>query len=273
MSVARTRIAIVLIFQFMRRLLRISHLLRLGTATAAMEASGVRVVPYTTGRLFDPLIPDWTKDHAARYECVGVNGAPFLAKFEPSYNWSQHTMNMAQEYWQDKISDLAIYLHEHATFSGIYSDAVTGNAEACADPTTADGGLPSKYVAGAAWSNGIRTMWQKMRAKAGPGKMIMSESNTEAYVGVLDAQLAIYGFRSCGKVPAFQSVYADHTVMVGALGMDVLMGQVSGKFAAGGEWSPGSPSDLQRDAYRALLVSIRRVRFMPLAHLTGSYTA
>ena len=182
------------------------------------------MVPYTTGRLFDPLIPDWTKDHAARYECVGVNGAPFLAKFEPSYNWSQHTMNMAQAYWQDKISDLAIYLHEHATFSGIYSDAVTGNAEACADPTAADGGVPSKYVAGAAWSNGIRAMWQKMRTKAGPGKMIMSESNTEAYVGVLDAQLAIYGFRSCGKVPAFQSVYADHTVMVGALGMDVLMG-------------------------------------------------
>ena len=113
-------------------------------------------------------------------------------------------------------------------------------------------------------------MWQKMRTKAGPGKMIMSESNTEAYVGVLDAQLAIYGFRSCGKVPAFQSVYADHTVMVGALGMDVLMGQVSGKFAAGGEWTPGSPSGLQRDAYRALLVSIRRVIVM--VHSTEAYT-
>jgi hypothetical protein len=169
-------------------------------------------------------------------------------------------MNIAQKYWQDKVSDLATYLNQHTTFSGIYNDAVTGNAEACGDPTTADGGFPSKFVAGAAWSNGIRAMWAKMRTKAGPGKMIMSESNTEAYVGALDAQLAIYGFRSCGNVPAFQSVYADHTIMVGALGTDMLMGEVSGSFAAGGKWTPGSPTKLQRDAYRALLVSCRLLR-------------
>ena len=66
-------------------------------------------------------------------------------------------------------------------------------------------------------------MWRQMRAKACSGNtMLMSESNAEAYIGVLHANLAIYGFRSCGAVPAFQAVYADHTIMVGALGMDIL---------------------------------------------------
>ena len=93
-------------------------------------------------------------------------------------------------------------------------------------------------------------MWQQLRAKAGPGKMIMSESNAEAYVGTLHANLALYGFRSCGHVPAFQSVYADHTVMVGALGMDILAGHFAGTFAGTGIWTPGNPTVEDRAAVR-----------------------
>ena len=86
---------------------------------------------------------------------------------------------------------------------------------------------------GSAWAEGLRKMWRAMRAKAATGgaeagnTMLMSESQSEAYVGVLHANLALYGFTSCHNVPAFQAVYADHTVMVGALGMDILAGQMA----------------------------------------------
>ena len=162
-------------------------------------------------------------------------------------------MNPATRYWQRKISDLALYLDKHTTFSGIYSDAVTGPPQICGMPTTAEGGHATKFVGGSAWADGVKRMWMQLRHKAGAGVALMSESNAEAYIGVLHANLALYGFRSCGHVPAFQSVYADHTVMVGALGMDILAGRFAGKFAGTGTWSPGSPAAQDRDAYRALL--------------------
>ena len=103
-------------------------------AVSRLEAGGVRVVPYTTGRLFDPLIPDWSRDGAARYECVGINGAPYYEKFEPAWNWSQRVMNPATAYWQQKISNLSSYIFERANVSGIYSDAATAPPQACANP-------------------------------------------------------------------------------------------------------------------------------------------
>eukprot|EP01052_Picozoa_sp_SAG31_P051534 SAG31_NODE_12279_length_953_cov_0.881733_1_plen_231_part_01 len=212
-------------------------------ATAKMEQNGVRVVPYTNGRLFDPQIPDWVRENASQWECVNVDGNPYYEKFEPQYNWSQRLMNPATSYWQQKISNLSFYLNQHASYSGIYSDAVTGPPQACSSIVSHMATNTSSFVAGSAWVDGVRKMWKELRSKAGPGKMIMSESNAEAYVGALDANLAIYGFRSCGKVPAFQAVYADYTVMVGALGMDILMGKVSGPFAGSGRWAPGSPTD------------------------------
>ena len=87
----------------------------------------------------------------------------------------------------------------------------------------------------------------------GPDTAVFSESNAEAYIGTLHANLALYGFTSCGHVPAFQAVYADHTVMVGALGMDILAGHFGGTFAATGKWSPGNPIVQDRAAYRGLL--------------------
>ena len=57
-----------------------------------------------------------------------------------------------------------------------------------------------------------------MQFEVGPGKVIISESNAEAYLGSLHAYLAIYGWRECGAVPAFQAVYGGWSVNVGATG-------------------------------------------------------
>jgi hypothetical protein len=39
----------------------------------------------------------------------------------------------------------------------------------------------------------------------GQDKIVISESNGEAYIGSLHANLALYGWFNCGFVPAFQS--------------------------------------------------------------------
>lgn len=56
--------------------------------------------------------------------------------------------------------------------------------------------------------------------QVGVGGLIISESNAEAYMGSLHAFLAIYGWRACGSVPAFQAVYGDYSIRVGAEGWD-----------------------------------------------------
>ena len=49
----------------------------------------------------------------------------------------------------------------------------------------------------------------------GHDKVVISESNGEAYIGSLQANLALYGWANCGFVPAFQSIYGGMTLNVG----------------------------------------------------------
>lgn len=72
------------------------------------------------------------------------------------------------------------------------------------------------FGGGAAWASGEAAVLE--RAIAESGVMIISESNAEAYLGSLHAYLALYGWRSCGFVPAFQSVYGGWSVNVGMMG-------------------------------------------------------
>jgi hypothetical protein len=57
---------------------------------------------------------------------------------------------------------------------------------------------------GSRWADGNRALFEASVKAAGPRKVIISESNAEAYMGSLHAYLAIYGFEQCGVVPAFQ---------------------------------------------------------------------
>eukprot|EP01044_Picomonas_judraskeda_P019080 COSAG03_NODE_3941_length_1750_cov_1.251816_1_plen_157_part_00 len=94
--------------------------------------------------------------------------------------------------------------------SGVYIDQIaSANAEACYDSQRGKAG------GGSAWANGYRNALTKAVAAVGPGKVIISESNSEAYLGSLHAFLAIYGWSQCTTVPAFQAVYGGYAVNVG----------------------------------------------------------
>lgn len=62
---------------------------------------------------------------------------------------------------------------------------------------------------GSRWADGNRATLEGAVRAVGPGKVLISESNAEAYLGSLHAYLALYGFRECNVVPAFQAVYGE----------------------------------------------------------------
>lgn len=71
------------------------------------------------------------------------------------------------------------------------------------------------------YPDGIRALLQRVSEAVhavGPApvqRMTISESQSEATLGSLTANLAIYGWMTCGFVPAWQSVYGGYTLNVG----------------------------------------------------------
>jgi hypothetical protein len=188
-------------------------------AVAAMEQNNVHVVPYTNGRLMDLADGRWAAGGSGG-ACHTIHGD--LYNFSDNFafknkldnitweiNRTLAVMDAASPFWHDVVSDVASVLtHQHNT-SGIYLDCVaSGWPEPCF--SSSKGG-----EAGAAWADGRRAMLSECAAKAGPEKVVISESNDEAYMADLNAYLAIYGYSNCGAVPAFQAVYGGYAVMVG----------------------------------------------------------
>ena len=111
------------------------------------------------------------------------------------------------EYWQAKVSEAVGKIATEFGTSGVYMDQIASmckakaaavasspaavkkllstDAEACYDAESGKAG------GGAAWADGYRTALAKAVEAAGPGKVVISESNAEAYLGSMHAFLAI----------------------------------------------------------------------------------
>ena len=121
-------------------------------------------------------------------------------------------MDPSTPYWQQSIAAAAASVQQAGNTSGVYIDQIASYyAEPCYGEGSSGGG--------SRWADGNRATLDQAVAAVGPGKVIISESNAEAYLGSLHAYLAIYGWRQCGVVPAFQAVYGGWSVNVGAVGV------------------------------------------------------
>jgi hypothetical protein len=205
-------------------------------SVASMQASGIHAVPYTNGRLFDVTSKvgndtkgqpwkcdsaraDWLANNnsalagaCGRNACTTCN--PFWAE---SYNHRTFAvMNPSTNYWQSRVAANAKMLGQHYGTAGVYIDQVTSTfPQLCAT----DGVV----VAGAGWANGTRALLRRAAIAAGgsQSKLVISESNAEAYVGSAAGSMALYGYMQCGWVPAFQAVYSGYTVLVNSVGWNV----------------------------------------------------
>ena len=162
----------------------------------------VNVVLYTNGRFADMRI-NWPNISSSA--CHQHNYNPILEGWEagvPPYA----LMNPAEPQWQRILSD-AIAGVAHTTDSrGVYIDQLSSYYPQPCYPLQTNG------ISGA-WAAGTNKLLRASAEKSGAA--ILSESNAEAYIGSVHGNLALYGWRRCGYVPAFQAVYSGYTVNIG----------------------------------------------------------
>jgi hypothetical protein len=173
-------------------------------AVKEVQAAGVRVIPYTNGRVDDPNVPSFKSDGAIRYMCNGSAG-PYREEFNAfPRNISFFVPDPGALYWQQQMGIVARNLAVNHGTNGIYVDQY---ASMWAQPCNGQ--------AGSHWADGVRAVFETQRQYMGQDKIVISESNGEAYIGSLHANLALYGWFNCGFVPAFQSIYGGMTLNVG----------------------------------------------------------
>lgn len=195
----------------------------------AMQELGVRVCPYINGRIFDKGTQTWTKDSAedwASKNAAPALGTPDLSTYEEQYGSKAKFAVMCPHtaYWQDTIADVVGQLTGTYGTDGVYIDQI-----AAAGPKSCfDKSHNHSLGGGHHWVSGYATMLRKARAQAGNDKVILTESNSEPFMGGLNLFLTLVGFLSgdlpstpeptTGSiiVPAFQSIYGGYVLPVGA---------------------------------------------------------
>ena len=163
-------------------------------AVKEVQAAGVHIIPYTNGRVDDPNVPSFTSDGAARFMCNGTTG-PYREEFNAyPRNISFYVPDPGTQYWQRQMGNVAQSLAVEYGTDGLYVDQYASmQAQPCSGQADSH------------WADGVRAVFETQRAMMGQDKIVISESNGEAYIGSLHANLALYGWFNCGFVPAFQS--------------------------------------------------------------------
>lgn len=195
----------------------------------AMQDLGVKVCPYINGRIFDKSTETWTKmaaeDFASKSAIPSLH-TPEISTYEEQYGSMAKFAVMCPHtaYWQDTIADTVGRLTNEYNTDGVYIDQIAAaGPKACFDKSH-----NHSVGGGHHWVTGYAEMLRKVRAQAGNDKVILTESNSEPFMGGLNLFLTLVGFLigdlpstpepTTGSiiVPAFQSVYGGYILPVGA---------------------------------------------------------
>lgn len=133
----------------------------------------------------------WDAENASAYACgMGVGRGSFVPYYSDSGFYAEDyngrvfaVMDPSTEYWQQKISDLVRQIAVGFGTDGVYIDQMSMYPELCLQ----DG----KGGGGSLWADGVRKVLGLSKAKAGKGKLVISESNSEALIGVVASSMAL----------------------------------------------------------------------------------
>ena len=200
-----------------------------------IQALGVRVAPYINGRIFDQDTKSWVAKggeakHAAAKSTPAIlnSSSKSLLLYNESYGSKAVFAVMCPhtKYWQNTIADVVDRIVNNYKTDGVYIDQIAAaGPRPCWDKSH---GHP--VGGGHHWVDGYKQMLDAVRAKAGPNKIILTESNAEPFLAGINMFLTLVGFaggdlpyvpRKAGSgkmiVPAFQSVYGGYVFFVGAM--------------------------------------------------------
>jgi hypothetical protein len=179
-----------------------------------LKSIGIRVVPYTNGRLWETLdrrdedfeytkfgVPNAVKARGGAVETESYSKASFAA------------MCPATPLWQQRLFDLADYVIGLGT-DGIYFDQIAAaRPRLCFDPAH-----PHRPGDGDSWyMGGYRPLLTRIRvllAERYPDAVLTSEDNAEPYVDLMDGLLA-WRWMYDGYVPLFILCYGNRVEFVG----------------------------------------------------------
>jgi hypothetical protein len=171
--------------------------------------SGIRVMPYINGRLWDTGADD--------FESVGKAGAAkqrdgkvYIEEYGSGAKLAP--MCPATELWQSKVKEIVLRLMSpEVGVSGVYIDQVAAASPAlCFDPAHGHPlGGGSHWTKGGYWP-----MLEDLRKQMPEGRFLTTECNGEPFAHVFDEYLT-WHWQYQGQLPVFPAVYGGQLHMFG----------------------------------------------------------
>jgi hypothetical protein len=190
----------------------------MAAAVRELQKSGVRVMPYINGRLWDTrdkgtedfeftntALPAATKDQ---------NGKPYVESYgsreADGSPVKLSVMCPKTRLWQEKVGGIVQRLFEEVGVDGVYIDQIGAAApKLCYDRSH---GHP--LAGGAWWVESYGEMLEAIRRRMPPGRMITTECNAETFADRFDGLLT-WHWQLEGQVPAFPAIYGGRVPMFG----------------------------------------------------------
>lgn len=183
-----------------------------------LHENGVLVVPYINGISWE--MGDGDEGFEINYENTGKKGVAIKEDGSERYTLYKGTekngvgsrlapMCPTFKPWWDIMDKVSEHITDEVGMDGVYYDQITAHAGfPCYSHD--HGHLPG---GGSYWAEGYVAMMQKIRERKSHG-FCFSESTSESYMKGLDGLLS-WTWACNGEVPAFSTVYAGYTVLLG----------------------------------------------------------
>ena len=181
-------------------------------AVQELQRSGMRVVPYVNGLLWDQGNESWKADNAEQGAIKGPDGQVLVLTFSGNRHVA---MCPGSSFWRDRSTEFCKQLAGRYGVDGVYFDFLTAQFGDCYDTDHghAVGG-------GNFWTASTRAYYKQMRdqiKRLNPDTLLTGEHNAEWTIDILDTQLAMSDEKAPG-VPLFQAVYHGYTLLFGQPG-------------------------------------------------------
>lgn len=185
---------------------------------AELKSTGVFVMPYINGRLWDSHDRGAEDFEFSRRAVASVvkqeNGSPQLEKYNSKETngtlVSLGVMCPTTPLWQDTVSNIVLRLLGECGTSGVYIDQVAAAApKLCLDRT-------HRHPLGGGhwWNEGYWEMLGAIRRAMPAGTMLTTECNAEPFIRWFDGYLT-WHWQFDGQVPVFPAIYGGAIQMFG----------------------------------------------------------
>ena len=183
-----------------------------------LQDSGIRVMPYLNGRLWDTRdrgVEDFQFTRVARPAVAkNMEGKPILESYgSTESDGSPVTLGVmcpTTALWRRKVGDIVLRLERGMNVDGVYLDQIGAAPPVeCQDRTH---GHP--LGGGHWWVDGYREMLREIRLRQPPGRILTTECNAETYVSSFDGFLT-WQWQYDGQVPVFPAIYGGAIQLFG----------------------------------------------------------